>query len=103
MVENMSGIKATSEKETPPEFSSLRMVGEVTAAGVYLSEGRYPNIPLFHYSIIPVVSAANQSSTRETGQLYFKSEMFGQYVSRIFYEINREVRGEISGNEGLIK
>jgi hypothetical protein len=29
----------------------------------------------------------------ETGQLYFESEMFGQYVSRIFYEINREVRG----------
>jgi hypothetical protein len=27
----------------------------------------------------------------ETGQLYFESEMFGQYVSRIFYEINREV------------
>jgi hypothetical protein len=31
----------------------------------------------------------------ETGQLYFESEMFGQYVSRIFYEINSEVRGEI--------
>ena len=30
----------------------------------------------------------------ETGQLYCESEMFGQYVSRIFYEINREVRGE---------
>jgi hypothetical protein len=27
----------------------------------------------------------------ETGQLYFESEMFGQYVSRIFFEINREV------------
>jgi hypothetical protein len=27
----------------------------------------------------------------ETGQLYFECEMFGQYVSRIFYEINREV------------
>jgi hypothetical protein len=27
----------------------------------------------------------------QTGQLYFESEMFGQYVSRIFYEINREV------------
>jgi hypothetical protein len=27
----------------------------------------------------------------ETGQLYFESEMFGQYVSRIFYEINSEV------------
>jgi hypothetical protein len=31
----------------------------------------------------------------ETGQLYFESEMFGQYVSRIFYEINREFRGAI--------
>jgi len=29
-----------------------------------------------------------------TGQLYCESEMFGQYVSRIFYEINREVRGQ---------
>jgi hypothetical protein len=27
----------------------------------------------------------------ETGQLYSEGEMFGQYVSRIFYEINREV------------
>jgi hypothetical protein len=27
----------------------------------------------------------------ETGQLYSESEMFGQYVSRIFYEINCEV------------
>jgi hypothetical protein len=27
----------------------------------------------------------------ETGQLYFESEMFGQYVSRIFYEIKTEV------------
>jgi hypothetical protein len=27
----------------------------------------------------------------ETGQLYFDIQMFGQYVSRIFYEINREV------------
>jgi hypothetical protein len=30
------------------------------AVGVYLPEGRHPNIPLFHYSIIPVVSEANQ-------------------------------------------
>jgi hypothetical protein len=29
----------------------------------------------------------------ETGQLYFESEMFGQYVSRIFYEITKAVRG----------
>jgi hypothetical protein len=28
----------------------------------------------------------------ETGQLYFESEMFGQYVSRIFYEIKTDVR-----------
>jgi hypothetical protein len=28
----------------------------------------------------------------ETGQLYFESEMFGQYVSRIFYEITRAMR-----------
>ena len=28
----------------------------------------------------------------ETGQFYFESEMFGQYVSRIFYEINKNVR-----------
>ena len=95
MVENMSRTKSTIEKETLPEFSSLRMVGEFTAAGVYLSEGSHPIIPLFHTSIIPVVSAANQSANRETGQLYFESEMFGQYVSRIFYEINREVRGKI--------
>jgi len=27
----------------------------------------------------------------ETGQLYFENEMFGQYVSRIFYEIKTEV------------
>jgi hypothetical protein len=27
----------------------------------------------------------------ETSQLYFESEMFGQYVSRIFYEIKTEV------------
>jgi hypothetical protein len=27
----------------------------------------------------------------DTGQLYFDIQMFGQYVSRIFYEINREV------------
>jgi hypothetical protein len=27
----------------------------------------------------------------ETGQMYCESEIFGQYVSRIFYEINREV------------
>ena len=27
----------------------------------------------------------------ETGQLYFESEMFGQYVSRVFYEIKMEV------------
>jgi hypothetical protein len=33
-----------------------------TAAGVYLSEGRHPILPLFHYSIIPVVSAANLRS-----------------------------------------
>ena len=31
----------------------------------------------------------------ETGQLYCESEMFGQYVSRIFYEINMDVRGGI--------
>jgi len=30
----------------------------------------------------------------ETGQMYCESEMFGQYVSRIFYEINRKVRGQ---------
>ncbi len=29
------------------------------AAGVYLPEGRHPIIPLFHHSIIPIVSAAN--------------------------------------------
>jgi hypothetical protein len=40
----------------------LRSVKKFTAAGVYLSEGRHPIIPLFHYSIIPVVSAANLSS-----------------------------------------
>jgi hypothetical protein len=28
----------------------------------------------------------------ETGQLYCENEMFGQYVSRIFYEINTEVK-----------
>jgi hypothetical protein len=28
----------------------------------------------------------------ETGQLYCESEMFGQYVSRIFYEITRTIR-----------
>jgi hypothetical protein len=27
----------------------------------------------------------------ETGQIYFDIQMFGQYVSRIFFEINREV------------
>jgi len=27
-----------------------------SAAGVYLSEGRHPIIPLFHHSIIPVVN-----------------------------------------------
>jgi len=40
----------------------LRRVNEFTAAGVYLSEGRHPIIPFFHYSIIPVVSAANLSA-----------------------------------------
>jgi hypothetical protein len=29
------------------------------AAGVYLPEGRHPIIPLFHHSIIPIVSAVN--------------------------------------------
>ena len=28
----------------------------------------------------------------DTGQLYFESELFGQYVSRIFYEIKTEVK-----------
>ena len=120
----MRRIKATIEKDTLPELNLLRRVSEFTAAGVYLSEGRHPIIPitpcshaamkpcshevtndkclmtnerstpLSYNSIIPVVSAANLSSTWDTGQLYFESEMFGQYVSRIFYEINREVRGE---------
>jgi len=91
MAENMSGIKKPIDKETLPE----RRVNEFTAAGVYLSEGRHPNIPLFHTSIIPVVSTANQSVNRATGQLYYEFEIFDEYVSRIFYEINREVRGEI--------
>ena len=122
MFENISGIKATIEKETLPELNLMRRVSEFTAAGVYLSEGRHPinpcinatlqpcshevtndqclmtndrSTPLSHNSIIPVVSAANLSSTWETGQLCFESEIFGQYVSRIFYEINREIRGEI--------
>ena len=30
----------------------------------------------------------------ETGQLYYEFEIFVDYISRIFYEINREVRGE---------
>jgi hypothetical protein len=30
----------------------------------------------------------------ETVQLFFETEIFGQYISRIFYEINREVRGK---------
>ena len=30
--------------------------------------------------------------TWETGQLYFESQLFGQYVSRIFYEIYKEVK-----------
>ena len=94
MFENMRRIKPTIEKDTLPELNLLRRVSEFTAAGVYLSEGRHPIIPLFHYSIIPVVSAANLSSTWETGLLYFEFEIFGEYVSRIFYEINREVRGE---------
>jgi hypothetical protein len=125
MVENKSGIKAAIEKETLPELNLLMWVSEITAAGVYLSEGRLPNIPitpcshaamqpcsheftndqclmtndsstlLFHNSIIPVVSAANLSTTWETGQLFFATEIFGQYISRIFYEINR---GSSGGN-----
>jgi len=31
----------------------------------------------------------------ETGQLYSESEMFGQYVSRIFYEITRPFGGKV--------
>jgi hypothetical protein len=34
-------------------------VSSVFAAGVYLPEGRQPIIPLFHHSIIPIVSEAN--------------------------------------------
>jgi hypothetical protein len=30
-----------------------------SAAGVYLPEGRHPNIPIFQHSIIPIVSEAN--------------------------------------------
>ena len=46
MLENMSRIKEPIEKETPPAFSSLRRVSEFTAAGVYLSEGPHPIIPI---------------------------------------------------------
>ena len=64
MFENMRRIKATIEKDTLPELNLLRRVSEFTAAGVYLSEGRHPIIPLFHYSTIPVVSEANLSPFR---------------------------------------
>jgi hypothetical protein len=79
MFENMSIIKATIEKKTLPELNLLRRVSEFTTE--------------VRHSIIPVVSAANISSTWDTGHLIFDFEIFGQYVSRIFYEINRKVRG----------
>jgi hypothetical protein len=39
-------------------FNRLRRGFSSQAAGVYLPEGRYPIIPFFQHSIIPVVSAA---------------------------------------------
>jgi hypothetical protein len=84
MFENMSGIKAAIEKET-------RRVSDFTAAGVYLSmlhKDAFPKLQSLHAAmqpceraisifqisfqpIISVVSAANLSSTRDTGQLFF--------------------------------
>jgi signal transduction histidine kinase/DNA-binding response OmpR family regulator len=40
----------------------LRKVNKLTAAGIYLPEGRHPIIAIFQHSIIPVVSEANLSS-----------------------------------------
>jgi hypothetical protein len=40
----------------------MRRINKLTAAGVYLPEGRLPIIPIFQYSIIPVVSEANLCS-----------------------------------------
>jgi hypothetical protein len=53
------------ETEQPGKTISLfllRRVKKLTAAGVYLPDGRHPIIPIFQHSIIPVVSAANLSS-----------------------------------------
>jgi hypothetical protein len=119
MFENMSGIKAKIEKETPPEFNLSRRDSEFTAAGVYHSiqtcihaimqpcnhakaifqisyhpSPHSPNSPISLHSIIPVVSAANLGPTWETGQLYYEFEIFEEYMSIIFFEINREIRGE---------
>ena len=51
-------------RRTNPTNQTDRLTwrGFFYAAGVYLPEGRHPIIPLFHHSIIPVVSEANPSS-----------------------------------------
>ncbi|MGD2091755.1 MAG: hypothetical protein PVH61_36615 [Candidatus Aminicenantes bacterium] len=92
MLENMSSIKETIEKETLSEFDLLTRVREFTAAGVYLSEGRRLNIPLFQHSRCERIEPWGNPGNL---QLFFETEMFGQYISRIFCEINQDVGGRI--------
>jgi hypothetical protein len=53
-------------KEVLPKnqlFYLLRRVNKFTAVGVYLSEGRHPIIPLFHYSITPTNCERSEGSS----------------------------------------
>jgi hypothetical protein len=41
--------------------TAKHLVSTISAAGVYLPEGRHPIIPIFHHSIIPIESEAKNN------------------------------------------
>jgi hypothetical protein len=82
MLENMSRIKAAIEKETPPELDLLsRRVSGFTAAGVYLSEGRRPIIPITPCSHEDTNDQIQNKSTIMRSFLFF---LFWSFEFRLF-------------------
>jgi hypothetical protein len=62
----------------------MRRINKLTAAGVYLPEGRLPIIPIFQYSIIPVVSEANLCSNSNRVQQPHELRAGGNPVFPVF-------------------
>jgi len=69
--------KDGAKRRLPSIFGVPCSSFDIPAEGVYLPEGRQPIIPLFHHSIIPIVSAANQVLISRTGLVLFSSGLSG--------------------------